>query len=117
MDEGSRIASDQVLMTVVSACVLQERFPLAACGRQRRERRTSAVATNAKNGCFWRKQDWFNEMRIRWKSRRRVKRVFWRTRQPSVESYAAEGGRLAGTGFRPPERNSRSLANSAKTLA
>jgi len=30
MDEGSRVANDQVLMTVVSACVLQERFRLAA---------------------------------------------------------------------------------------
>lgn len=30
MDEGSRVANDQVLMTVVSACVLQERFGLAA---------------------------------------------------------------------------------------
>lgn len=30
MDEGARIANDQVLMTVVSACVLQERFHLAA---------------------------------------------------------------------------------------
>lgn len=30
MDEGSRVANDQVLMTVVSACVLQDRFHLAA---------------------------------------------------------------------------------------
>jgi len=30
MDEGARIANDQVLMTVVSACVLQDRFSLAA---------------------------------------------------------------------------------------
>ena len=30
MDESSRIANDQVLMTVVSACVLQDRFRLAA---------------------------------------------------------------------------------------
>jgi asparagine synthase (glutamine-hydrolysing) len=30
MDEGSRVANDQVLMTIVSACVLQERFRLAA---------------------------------------------------------------------------------------
>jgi asparagine synthase (glutamine-hydrolysing) len=30
MDEGARVANDQVLMTVVSACVLQERFQLAA---------------------------------------------------------------------------------------
>jgi len=30
MDEGSRVANDQVLMTVASACVLQERFCLAA---------------------------------------------------------------------------------------
>jgi asparagine synthase (glutamine-hydrolysing) len=30
MDEGSRVANDQVLMTVVSACVLHERFQLAA---------------------------------------------------------------------------------------
>ena len=30
MDEGSRIATDQVLMSLVSACVLQDRFRLAA---------------------------------------------------------------------------------------
>jgi len=30
MDDGARVASDQVLMTLVSACVLQERFRLAA---------------------------------------------------------------------------------------
>ena len=30
MDEDSRVANDQVLMTVASACVLQERFRLAA---------------------------------------------------------------------------------------
>lgn len=30
MDEGTRVANDQVLMTVVSACVLHERFHLAA---------------------------------------------------------------------------------------
>jgi len=30
MDEGARIANDQVLMTVVSACVLQDKFSLAA---------------------------------------------------------------------------------------
>src|SRR5262245_9360480 len=30
MDEGSRVANDQVLVTVVSACVLQQRFGLAA---------------------------------------------------------------------------------------
>ena len=30
MDEGSRVANDQVLMILVSACVLQERFHLAA---------------------------------------------------------------------------------------
>jgi 2-polyprenyl-6-methoxyphenol hydroxylase-like FAD-dependent oxidoreductase len=30
MDEGSRVANDLVLMTIVSACVLQERFRLAA---------------------------------------------------------------------------------------
>jgi len=30
MDQGSRIANDQVLMTLVSACVLQDRFRLAA---------------------------------------------------------------------------------------
>jgi asparagine synthase (glutamine-hydrolysing) len=30
MDDGSRIANDQVLMTVVSACVLHERFQLSA---------------------------------------------------------------------------------------
>jgi asparagine synthase (glutamine-hydrolysing) len=29
MDEGSQVANDQVLMTVVSACVLQDRFRLA----------------------------------------------------------------------------------------
>ena len=28
MDEGSRVAIDQVLMNLVSACVLQERFGL-----------------------------------------------------------------------------------------
>jgi asparagine synthase (glutamine-hydrolysing) len=30
MDEGSRVANDQVLMLVVSACILHERFHLAA---------------------------------------------------------------------------------------
>ena len=30
MDEGARVANDQVLMILVSACVLQERFQLAA---------------------------------------------------------------------------------------
>ena len=30
MDEGARVANDQVLMVLVSACVLQERFHLAA---------------------------------------------------------------------------------------
>jgi asparagine synthase (glutamine-hydrolysing) len=30
MDEGSRVANDQVLMTLVSACVLHERFHLSA---------------------------------------------------------------------------------------
>jgi hypothetical protein len=30
MDEGSRVANDQVLMILVSACILQERFRLAA---------------------------------------------------------------------------------------
>ena len=30
MDEGSRVANDQVLMILVSACVLHERFHLAA---------------------------------------------------------------------------------------
>jgi asparagine synthase (glutamine-hydrolysing) len=30
MDEGSRVANDQVLMTLVSACVLHERFQLAS---------------------------------------------------------------------------------------
>ncbi len=30
MDEGSRVANDQILMILVSACVLQERFHLAA---------------------------------------------------------------------------------------
>jgi hypothetical protein len=30
MDENARVAYDQVLMVLVSACVLQERFHLAA---------------------------------------------------------------------------------------
>ena len=30
MDEGSRVANDQILMILVSACVLQERFSLGA---------------------------------------------------------------------------------------
>jgi len=30
MDDGARVANDQVLMTLVSACVLQERFHLSA---------------------------------------------------------------------------------------
>jgi hypothetical protein len=30
MDEGSRVANDQILMLVVSACVLNERYRLAA---------------------------------------------------------------------------------------
>jgi hypothetical protein len=30
MDEGARVASDPVLMILASACVLQERFQLAA---------------------------------------------------------------------------------------
>ncbi len=30
MDEGSQVANDQVLMLLVSACVLQEGFKLAA---------------------------------------------------------------------------------------
>ena len=30
MDEGSRVANDQVLMLLVSTCVLHERFGLAA---------------------------------------------------------------------------------------
>jgi asparagine synthase (glutamine-hydrolysing) len=30
MDEGSRVANDQILMILVSACVLQERFGLGA---------------------------------------------------------------------------------------
>jgi asparagine synthase (glutamine-hydrolysing) len=30
MDESARVANDQVLMLLVSACVLQERFQLAA---------------------------------------------------------------------------------------
>ena len=30
MDEGSRVANDQILMLLLSACVLQERFGLAA---------------------------------------------------------------------------------------
>ena len=30
MDEGARVAVDQVLMLIVSACVLHERFQLAA---------------------------------------------------------------------------------------
>jgi asparagine synthase (glutamine-hydrolysing) len=29
MDEASRVANDQVLMTLLSACVLQDRFQLA----------------------------------------------------------------------------------------
>jgi asparagine synthase (glutamine-hydrolysing) len=29
-DEGSRVANDQILMILVSACVLQERFGLGA---------------------------------------------------------------------------------------
>ena len=30
MDEGSRVANDQILMILVSACVLHERFGLGA---------------------------------------------------------------------------------------
>jgi asparagine synthase (glutamine-hydrolysing) len=30
MDEGSRVANDQILMLLLSACVLQERYGLAA---------------------------------------------------------------------------------------
>ena len=30
MDEGSRVANDQILMILVSACILQERFGLGA---------------------------------------------------------------------------------------
>jgi hypothetical protein len=30
MDEGGRVANDQVLMTIVSACVLHEHFHMAA---------------------------------------------------------------------------------------
>ena len=30
MDEGAQVAIDQVLMVLLSACVLQERFHLAA---------------------------------------------------------------------------------------
>jgi len=30
MDQGSRVASDQLLMMLLSACVLQERYKLAA---------------------------------------------------------------------------------------
>ena len=30
MDEGSRVANDQILMMLVSACVLQEGFQLSA---------------------------------------------------------------------------------------
>ena len=30
MDDGARVANDQVLMLLTSACVLQERFKLAA---------------------------------------------------------------------------------------
>jgi hypothetical protein len=30
MDQGSRVAHDQLLMILLSACVLQERFRLAA---------------------------------------------------------------------------------------
>jgi asparagine synthase (glutamine-hydrolysing) len=35
MDEGGRVANDQVLMTVVSACVLQERFALGFADREK----------------------------------------------------------------------------------
>jgi asparagine synthase (glutamine-hydrolysing) len=35
MDEGGRVANDQVLMTVVSACVLQERFGLGFAEREK----------------------------------------------------------------------------------
>jgi len=35
MDEGGRVANDQVLMTVVSACVLQERFALGFTNREK----------------------------------------------------------------------------------
>jgi asparagine synthase (glutamine-hydrolysing) len=30
MDEGSRVANDQLLMTLTSACILHERFGLTA---------------------------------------------------------------------------------------
>jgi asparagine synthase (glutamine-hydrolysing) len=30
MDEGARVANDQILMILVSACILQERFALGA---------------------------------------------------------------------------------------
>jgi asparagine synthase (glutamine-hydrolysing) len=30
MDEGSRVANDQILMVLVSACVLQQRFQMSA---------------------------------------------------------------------------------------
>ena len=36
MDEGSRVANDQVLMLLVSACVLHERFHLTTKGNQPR---------------------------------------------------------------------------------
>jgi len=43
MDEGARVANDQVLMILVSACVLQERFGLES--RARPESRSSALAS------------------------------------------------------------------------
>jgi hypothetical protein len=30
MDEGARVTNDQILMTLLSACVLQQRFGLTA---------------------------------------------------------------------------------------
>jgi hypothetical protein len=37
MDDGSRVAIDQVLMMLLSACVLQEGFQLAASTRHHAE--------------------------------------------------------------------------------
>jgi asparagine synthase (glutamine-hydrolysing) len=36
MDEGARVANDQVLMLLVSTCVLHERFGLAREGESKR---------------------------------------------------------------------------------
>jgi len=43
MDEGTQVANDQVLMILVSACVLQERFGLEA--RNQPETRSSTLAS------------------------------------------------------------------------